>query len=187
MNILFEHPVILYLFPCLSYFATAVFACLHPATPPTSLPVPFAHYLSPSGFDWIFSRGRNVSTKWIRRNIAFRQARSNFSFNKREHLSSLPSSQAFRSCWALSSFLSPSPPPLFPFHEIFDYAFFQETLFQKTHSISSRTYTYRVPMKAGYILLPILKSYAARAIFTNGKLFKLINFDILLGEYIFTI
>lgn len=55
------------------------------------------YYLSPSGFDWIFSRGRNVSTKWIRRNIAFRQARSNFSFNKREplSLSSLPPSHLF--------------------------------------------------------------------------------------------
>lgn len=60
------------------------------APPPTSLPAPSARYLSPSGFDWIFSRGRNVSTKWIRRNIAFRQARSNFSFNKRESLLSLP-------------------------------------------------------------------------------------------------
>lgn len=119
MNILFWHPVILYQFPCLSYLSTAALRVCSPAVPPTSLPVPFAHYLSPSGFDWIFSRGRNVSTKWIRRNIAFRQARSNFSFNKREHLSSLPSSQAFRTCWALPS-LSLSPPPL-PFHEIFEY------------------------------------------------------------------
>lgn len=152
------------------------FACLHPAIPPTSLPVPFAHYLSPSGFDWIFSRGRNVSTKWIRRNIAFRQARSNFSFNKREHLSSLPSSRAFRSCWALLSLPLAS---LFSVPWDFSTMPFSETLFQKTHSIFSHVSR---PSKK-----PILKTYGVRSIFTNGKLFKLINFDILLAEYIFTI
>lgn len=152
------------------------FACLHPAAPPTSLPVPFAHYLSPSGFDWIFSRGRNVSTKWIRRNIAFRQARSNFSFNKREHLSSLPSSQAFRTCWALLSLPLASP---FSVPRDFRLCLFFQKRFPRKHSIFS------------YVLYPrdelILKSYGARSIFTNGKLFKLINFDILLAEYIFTI
>lgn len=77
------------------------------------------------------------------------------------------------------SFLSLSP-PLFPFHEIFDYVFFFfQKRFPRKHSIFS------------YVLYPrdelILKSYGARSIFTNGKLFKLINFDILLAEYIFTI
>lgn len=55
-----------------------LFSLFHSLRHPPHLPS------SPSGFDWIFSQGRNVSTKWIRRNIAFRQARSNFSFNKRE-------------------------------------------------------------------------------------------------------
>lgn len=47
-------------------------ACLHLCFYCSS--VHTAPSLSPCGFDWIFSRRKNVSTKWIRRNIAFQEA-----------------------------------------------------------------------------------------------------------------
>lgn len=152
MNILFWHPATLYLFPCLSYFPTAV--CVFASPPlPTSLPVPFAHYLSPSGFDWIFSRGRNVSTKWIRRNIAFRQARSNFSFNKREplSLSSLLSSHLFV---AVSSSLS-----LFSFHDF--------RLYCKCFPMKHARYSCTYHAFQGLVLKLCLK--IMRLVFTNSS------------------
>lgn len=152
MNILFWHPATLYLFPCLSYFLTAVCVFASPP-PPTSLPVPFAHYLSPSGFDWIFSRGRNVSTKWIRRNIAFRQARSNFSFNKREPLafSSLPSSHLFLAADR-------------PFLVLSLFSFYDFRLFLKCFPIKHARYSYTYCTQDLYLF----ESARTRTIFTNA-------------------
>lgn len=154
MNIIFWHPATLYLFSCLSYFPTAV--CVFASPPPPTSPVPFAHYLSPSGFDWIFSRGRNVSTKWIRRNIAFRQARSNFSFNKREplSLSFLPSSHLF---------LAADRPFLTRFLSLFRFSFHDFRLYLKSFPIKHARHSY-TRIKGLYLF----ESYRTRTIFTNS-------------------
>lgn len=180
MNILFWHPVILYLFSCLSYFSTTVCVFAPRRTPYISAP-PFpslttSHLLDLIEFfpeEEMFPPNESVEILHSdKHDPIFRLIKESISL---PCLRRKPS----RSCWPLLFFSLASL--FFRSMRFSTMPFFRNAFLGKTHSISS------------YVSYPLAKSSYLKvigrllSIFTNGKLFELINFDILLAANTFLI